>query len=141
MLKLVGRDNPFYVMLAFALIAAILTYGGVSLYVVMFALIPLAKPIFKELDVSWKLLPIPLFLGMATVTMSMLPGPPSVQNAVPTSVIGTTLTVEPLLFLIGTAAALAYGVLYLYFQLKASKAKGKVFIAIQRAKPNFKSTN
>lgn len=61
MLKLVGRDNPFYVMLAFALIAAILTYGGVSLYVVMFALIPLAKPIFKELDVSWKLLLIPLF--------------------------------------------------------------------------------
>ena len=60
-LKLVGRDNPFYVMLAFALIAAILTYGGVSLYVVMFALIPLANPIFKELDVSWKLLPIPLF--------------------------------------------------------------------------------
>ena len=126
-LKLVGRDNPFYVMLAFALIAAILTYGGVSLYVVMFALIPLAKPIFKELDVSWKLLPIPLFLGMATVTMSMLPGAPSVQNAVPTSVIGTTLTAAPLLSLIGAAAALAYGVLYLYLQLKASKAKGEGF--------------
>src|SRR5699024_9970301 len=98
-----------------------------SLYVVMFALIPLAKPIFKELDVSWKLLPIPLFLGMATVTMSMLPGAPSVQNAVPTSVIGTTLTAAPLLSLIGAAAALTYGVLYLYLQLKASKAKGEGF--------------
>ncbi|WP_180764407.1 hypothetical protein [Falseniella ignava] len=58
-----------------------------------------------------------------------------------TSVIGTTLTAAPLLSLIGTAAALAYGVLYLYLQLKASKAKGKVFIAIQRAKPNAKPTN
>ena len=78
---------------------------------------------------------------MATVTMSMLPGAPSVQNSVPTFVIGTTLTAAPLLSLIGTAAALAYGVLYLYLQLKASKAKGKVFIAIQRAKPNAKPTN
>lgn len=126
-LKLVGRDNPFIVMLAFAFIAAVLTYGGVSLFVVMFALIPLAKPIFKELDVSWKLLPIPLFLGMATITMSMLPGSPSVQNAVPTSAIGTTLTAAPVLSLIGAAAALAFGVFYLFIQLKASKARGEGF--------------
>ncbi|MCY3035815.1 MULTISPECIES: GntP family permease [Aerococcus] len=123
----VGLDNPFIVLVAFAGIAAILTYGGISLFVVMFALVPLARPIFKKLNVNWSLLPIPLFLGMATVTMSMLPGTPSVQNAVPTTYLGTTLTAAPVLSMIGVITVVAFGLTYLKFQLNRSLAKGETF--------------
>ena len=43
----VGLENPYLVLVAFAGIAGLLTYGGISLFVVMFALVPLARPIFK----------------------------------------------------------------------------------------------
>ncbi|MGX7091108.1 GntP family permease [Hutsoniella sourekii] len=126
-LSKVGLDNPYIVLVAFALIAGILTYGGISLFVVMFALVPLARPIFKKLNVNWALLPIPLFLGMATVTMSMLPGTPSVQNAVPTTYLGTTLTAAPILSLVGIVTVLAYGLIYLKVQLNRSIGKGETF--------------
>ncbi|KXB36068.1 citrate transporter [Aerococcus christensenii] len=123
----VGLENPYLVLVAFAGIAGLLTYGGISLFVVMFALVPLARPIFKKLDVNWALLPIPLFLGMATVTMSMIPGTPSVQNAVPTTYLGTSLTAAPLLSLVGIIALLVFGLFYLKIQLSRSIAKGEDF--------------
>lgn len=123
----VGLNNKFIVMVAFAGIAALLTYGGISLFVVMFALVPLARPIFQKIDINWSLLPIPLFLGMATFTMSMTPGTPSIQNAVPTIYLGTSLTAAPLLSVIGMVAIIIYGLLYMYTMLKRSLAKGETF--------------
>lgn len=123
----VGLNNKFLVLVAFAGIAALLTYGGISLFVVMFALVPLARPIFQKIDINWSLLPIPLFLGMATFTMSMVPGTPSIQNAVPTTYLGTTLTAAPVLSVIGIVAVIAYGLLYMYTMLKRSLAKGETF--------------
>lgn len=123
----VGLKNKFLVLVAFAGIAGLLTYGGISLFVVMFALVPLARPIFQKAELNWSLLPIPLFLGMATVTMSMVPGTPSVQNAVPTTYLGTTLTAAPLLSLVGIIAVLAYGMIYMSIMLKRSLAKGETF--------------
>ena len=123
----VGTQNKFMVLVAFAGIAAILTYGGISLFVVMFALIPLARPIFRRMDINWALVPIPLFMGMATFTMSLLPGTPSVQNAVPTTYLGTSLTAAPLISIIGAVVIIAYGLTYMYFMLKRSIAKGETF--------------
>ena len=116
----VGMENPYVVLVAIAAIGALLTYGGISLFVVMFAIIPLAKPIFKKLDINWELFPIPLFLGMATFTMSMLPGTPSIQNAVPTTALGTTLTAAPLISIIGTVVIIVFGLIYMKLQLNKS---------------------
>lgn len=93
----------------------------------MFALVPLARPVFQKIDINWSLLPIPLFLGMATFTMSMTPGTPSIQNAVPTTYLGTSLTAAPLLSVIGMVAIIIYGLLYMYTMLKRSLAKGETF--------------
>src|SRR5699024_38409 len=51
-LSKVGSDNPYLVMVAIFVISVILTYGGISLFVCMFAVIPLARPLFKKLNVS-----------------------------------------------------------------------------------------
>lgn len=123
----VGTKHKFRVMVAFMAIAAVLTYGGISLFVVMFALVPLARPIFKRMNLNWSLLPIPLFMGMATFTMSTLPGAPSVQNAVPTTYLGTSLTAAPALSLLGTAVIIAYGLTYMYIMLKRSLARRETF--------------
>jgi H+/gluconate symporter-like permease len=114
-LKKIGMDSKDAVMVAIAAISAILTYGGISLFVVMFALVPLARPIFQKMDINWELFPIPLFLGMATFTMSMLPGTPSVQNAIPTNVLGTNLTAAPILSLLATAVVIIVGLLYMVY--------------------------
>ena len=47
-LKVIGRKSPLNVMLAIAFIGVALTYGGVSLFVVVFALVPIGRPLFKE---------------------------------------------------------------------------------------------
>ncbi|HBY89535.1 MAG: GntP family permease [Ruoffia tabacinasalis] len=126
-LSKVGLKNKYAVMVALSLIAAILTYGGISLYVVMFALVPLARPIFKRMDINWELFPIPLFFGMATFTMSMLPGAPSVQNAVPTTALGTTLTSAPLLSIVATIVMILFGLGYMKFELNKSIRKNETF--------------
>lgn len=43
----VGKNNPVYLLVGLALVGAVLTYGGVSLFVIMFAMIPLARPLFQ----------------------------------------------------------------------------------------------
>lgn len=50
------------------MITAILTYGGVSLFVVIFVLISLTKPLFKQLNIAWNLVVIPIQIGLGTFT-------------------------------------------------------------------------
>lgn len=82
LLKKIGVESPYRVLVALTLIGALLTFGGISIFVVFFTLIPLARPIFKRLDINWSLVSIPLYLGAGTFTMSMIPGSPSIQNAI-----------------------------------------------------------
>jgi H+/gluconate symporter-like permease len=100
-LRLTGTDNPFNVLMAIYFVGALLTYGGVNLYVAIFAIVPLARPLFREINIPWHLLMIPIALGLATFTMTMLPGTPSIQNAIPATALGTPLTSAPLLGIAG----------------------------------------
>lgn len=122
-----GTDRPFPVLIALFLITAVLTYGGLSLFVVLFVLVPLAKPLFKQLDIAWNLIPIPVMLGLGTFTMTMLPAAPSIQNVVPTAYLGTTLTAAPLLGIVGTVVAIAFGLWYMKAMLNKSIARGERF--------------
>lgn len=126
-LEKIGKNSKFKVLLAITIISAILTYGGISIFIVIFAIIPLAKPLFKELDIDWELFPIPLFLGASTFTMTMLPATPSIHNTIPTKVLGTTLTSAPLISILGTIFILIFGIFYMHFQLKKSISLNKGF--------------
>lgn len=126
-LQKTGTDKPFPVLLALFIITSVLTYGGLSLFVVVFVLIPLAKPLFKQLDIAWNLITIPIMLGLGTYTMTMLPAAPAIQNVVPTAYLGTTLTAAPLLGLIGSAVAIAFGLWYMKRTLNKSIERGESF--------------
>ncbi|MDM5333912.1 GntP family permease [Ureibacillus composti] len=126
-LSITGTEKPFAVLIAIFLISAILTYGGISLFVVLFVVIPLAKPLFQQLNIAWNLIVIPVFLGIGTFTMTMLPGTPSIQNVVPTKYLGTTLTAAPLIGITATIVAIVVGVWYMHYALKKSLVKKEVF--------------
>lgn len=126
-LKVMGKDSPFKVLLAIALITSILTYGGVSIFVVIFTLLPLSRPLFKELNINWALFPIPVFMGASTYTMTTLPGTPSIQNVIPTKVLGTSLTAAPLISLAASLVLLLFGLFYMAYCLKKSLANGETY--------------
>ncbi len=126
-LKKTGTDKPFSVLVALFIITAVLTYGGLSLFVVVFVLVPLAKPLFKQLNIAWNLITIPIMLGLGTFTMTMLPATPSIQNVVPTAYLGTTLTAAPLLGIIGSIVSITFGMWYMKKTLNKSIARGETF--------------
>ncbi|HFI0122209.1 TPA: GntP family permease [Streptococcus suis] len=126
-LKVMGKDSPYKGLLAITLIASILTYGGVSIFVVIFTLLPLSRPLFKELNINWALFPLPVFLGAGTYTMTTLPGAPSIQNVIPTKVLGTSLTAAPVISLAASLTLLIFGLLYMAYCLKKSLANGETY--------------
>ena len=75
--------------LAVVLAGAIVTYGGVSLFVALFILAPMAQGLFKAADIPRRLMPATIALGTMTFTMSALPGTPALQNAIPMPFFGT----------------------------------------------------
>lgn len=123
-LSKIGSDNPYLVMVAIFVISVILTYGGISLFVCMFAVIPLARPLFKKLNVSWHLIQLPVWLGIATITMTMLPGTPAIQNVIPMKYLGTTLTAASVPSILASLGAVAFGLAYMKITLNRSIAKG-----------------
>ncbi|MEK4538140.1 GntP family permease [Peribacillus sp. FSL K6-1552] len=126
-LSITGTEKPFSVLIAIYAISAILTFGGISLFVVLFVVVPLAKPLFKQLNIGWNLVVIPVFMGIGTFTMTMLPGTPSIQNVVPTTYLGTTLTAAPLMGIAATIVAIVVGIFYLRYALNKSLANGETF--------------
>jgi len=140
-LKLTGTDDPYKVLVAILIISSLLTYGGVSLYVAMFAIIPLARPLFRELDIPWHLIMIPLTAGMATFTMTMAPGTPSIQNAIPTTSLGTTLMAAPLVGIIGSVVVIVFSLWYMSVELKKAKKADEHYIVSEADAQNVKIDN
>lgn len=127
-LSAIGTDKPYNIMVAIFIIAAVLTYGGVSMFVVCFALIPLAKPLFKKMNLKWNLVTIPVFAGMATFTLSMLPGTPAASNYIPSNALKTPLTAAPAIGIVTTLVVIVYILIYMKHALKKSLSKGEVWI-------------
>jgi H+/gluconate symporter-like permease len=110
-------------MLAIVLLAAILTYSGISLVVVAFAVYPFAAHLFRQSNIPKRLIPGTIALGSFTFTMDALPGSPQVQNVIPTSFFKTDLYAAPTLGIIGAIFIFVIGMWYLNSRrIKAEKA-------------------
>jgi len=110
-------------MIAIVAVGAILTYGGVSLFVVAFALYPFAAELFKAADIPKRLIPATIALGAFTFTMDAYPGSPQIQNIIPTAFFHTDAWAAPWLGFTGGTFILLLGILYLQWQKrKAAKA-------------------
>lgn len=127
LLRIIGKNSKYKVLVTVMIICAFLTYGGISLFVVIFAVMPIAKPLFKELNIPWHLFIAPFFTGIGTFTMTMLPGTPSVQNIIPTSYLNTTVTAAPMLGLIATAFVIPINLWYMSFALKRSEKRNETY--------------
>ncbi|MBM7648689.1 H+/gluconate symporter-like permease [Bacillus ectoiniformans] len=130
-LKVIGRGSKFNVLIAIVVICALLTYGGINVFVVIFAILPIAKPLFKELDIPWHLFMAAYFFGVATFTMTMLPGTPAIQNVIPIKYFGTDVMAAPLLGIVAAITVIAFNVLYLKRALKKSEAKGETYLSMK----------
>lgn len=108
-------------LLSVVLACALLTYGGVSLFVVAFMMFPIGKSLFERARISSNLLPAAIALGAFTFTMTALPGTPSVQNSIPSPFFGTDAFAAPGLGIIGSLIMASLGIWWLTRQSKRAK--------------------
>jgi H+/gluconate symporter-like permease len=111
--------------LAVVLAGALVTYGGVSLFVAFFVLAPMAQALFRAADIPHRLMPAAIALGTSTFTMSALPGTPAIQNAIPMPFFGTTPFAAPGLGLIAAAIMLGFGLWWLARAEAAARRTGE----------------
>jgi H+/gluconate symporter-like permease len=111
--------------LAVVLAGALVTYGGVSLFVAFFVIGPMAQALFRAADIPGRLMPAAIMLGTSTFTMSALPGTPSIQNAIPMPFFGTTAFAAPGLGIIAAAIMLGFGLWWLARAEAAARRRGE----------------
>ena len=114
-------------MLAVVLAGALVTYGGVSLFVAFFVLAPMAEALFRAAAIPRRLMPAAIALGTSTFTMSALPGTPAIQNAIPMPFFGTTPFAAPGLGVIASAIMLGFGLWWLGRAAAAAQRRGEGF--------------
>lgn len=113
--------------LTVVLACGILTYGGVSLFVVAFAIYPIAKSMFQAANIPKHLIPAAIALGSFTFTMTALPGSPSIQNAIPIPFFGTNVFAAPGIGTISALIMFSLGCIWLQSRVNKASKKGEGF--------------
>jgi H+/gluconate symporter-like permease len=113
--------------LAVVLAGAIVTYGGVSLFVAFFVIAPMGMALFSQAGVPRRLMPAAIALGTSTFTMSAMPGTPAIQNAIPMPFFGTTPFAAPGLGILASLIMLGFGLWWLQRAEAKARATGEGF--------------
>jgi H+/gluconate symporter-like permease len=121
------RLGPQRAILTVVLAGALVTYGGVSLFVAVFVLAPMAQVLFRAAQIPNRLIPATMFLGTSTFTMSALPGTPAIQNAIPIPFFGTTPLAAPGLGILASAIMAGFGMWWLDRAATAARRNGEGF--------------
>lgn len=125
--------GPKQAILVTTLITALLTYGGVSAWVIAFTIVPIAKPLFKHANVSMRLMPAAIALGIFTFATAALPGSPQIHNTIPTRFFETTTFAAPLLGVFGAVVTFSLGMLWLTWRERSLQKKGEGYTDISSA--------
>src|SRR3974390_1572670 len=115
------------VILAVVLGGAIVTYGGVSLFVAFFVIAPMAQNLFRAAGIPPRLMPAAIMPGTATFTMSAMPGTPSIQNTIPMPFFGTTPFAAPGLGVIASLIMLGFGLWWLRRAEQRARQEGESY--------------
>ncbi|MBB5192987.1 H+/gluconate symporter-like permease [Silvimonas terrae] len=118
----IGREKAIAVIVV---VCALLTYGGVSLFVVVFAVYPFAAELFRQGNIPKRLIPGVIALGAFSFTMDSLPGTPQIQNIIPTTFFKTTTWAAPWLGTLGALFIFVVGLLYLNYRRRQLIAAGE----------------
>lgn len=122
---ILGKDKA---LISIPLACGILGYGGVSVFVVSFAVFPIALEVFKEADLPRRFIPAALTFGCSTFAM-VAPGAPQIQNAIPAEALGTDIMAGAVNGFISCGFILVLGCIILYKMVAKEKAKGAHFVA------------
>ncbi|MBE3638521.1 GntP family permease [Mangrovicoccus algicola] len=123
--RIVDWTGPTRAILAVVLACGVLTYGGVSLFVVAFAIYPIANALFRRADVPKRLLPAAIALGSFTFTMTAFPGTPAIQNAIPMPFFGTNVFAAPVYGTLAGLVMLFGGTAFLNLRARSAQAAGE----------------
>ncbi|USX21639.1 GntP family permease [Oxalobacteraceae bacterium OTU3REALA1] len=131
-IRYIGRTRANAVIV---LVCSLLTYGGVSLFVVVFAVYPFAAELYRQSNIPKRLMPGAIALGAFSFTMDTLPGTPQIQNIIPTTFFKTTGWAAPWLGTIGGISTLAAGLAFLEWRRRAVMTTGEGHGMEDKAKP------
>ncbi len=127
--QVIGSRNAC---VAVIIATSLMTYGGISLFVVVFVMYPFAVGLFQEADLPKRLLPGCIATGAFSFTAMALPGSPQNQNVLPTNYFGTTPTAAPILGILVAVYILAMSILYMNWRAKQARAKGEHFVPSEK---------
>lgn len=126
--KIVSLIGSKFALLAVVLPCLLMTYGGISLFVVVFVIYPMGYAIYREANLPRTLLPGAIAFGAFGITMTAIPGTPQIQNIIPTEYYGTTATAAPLMGIVAAILIAVPGYLYLEWRIRQAKKKGLGFV-------------
>lgn len=126
-LALIRRMGAEKALIVTTLSCALLTYGGVVVFVVIFAMYPLGLQLLKEANIPKRLFCAALALGAGTFTLTALPGTPSIQNVISATALNTSLFAAPWLGMIGGITMFALGLWYLETQRRMAHDRAEGF--------------
>ncbi|MGN0096015.1 MAG: GntP family permease [Corynebacterium sp.] len=134
--RLVGAKQAI---LATAIATALLTYGGISAWVIAFTIVPVANSLFREANIPRRLMPAAIALGIFTFATAALPGSPQIHNAIPTRYFGTTTYAAPVFGIIGAVITFALGMAWLEYRTRKLVAAGEVYEEPEHQEPTTTS--
>lgn len=126
--KLVKLIGSRFALLAVILPCLLMTYGGISLFVVVFVIYPMGYAIYREADLPRTLLPGAIAFGAFGITMTAIPGTPQIQNIIPTNYYGTTAAAAPVMGLIAAVLIAVPSYLYLDWRIRQARSRDLHFV-------------
>ncbi|WOE74150.1 GntP family permease [Alterisphingorhabdus coralli] len=124
---IVERIGIRYAVLAVVLACAVLTYGGVSVFIVSFSVYSLAVHLFREANLPRRFIPAALAFGSVTFTMTSA-GSPEIQNLIPMQYLGTTAYAAWEVSLLVALLMAGLGYIWLQYMVRRAVARGEHFI-------------
>lgn len=122
-----GKNSKFWVIMGLSLITAILSFGGVSGFVVIFTIAPICFRIFKQMDIPWHFV-IAVSVYGGSMWTAILPGSPAIQNLIPMEYLGTNPRSAPMIGIIAAVSCIIFGAAYIWWMLKQNEKRGEGFM-------------
>ena len=122
--KLIGAKRA---VAAVVITCGLLTYGGISLFVVVFVMYPLGVELFREANLSRRILPGAISAGAFTFSMTAMPGSPQLTNIIPTKFFGTDALAAPVIGIVCALIMAGCSIVWLTYRANKLAAAGEVF--------------
>lgn len=122
--RVIGPSKAIFITV---LATSLLTYGGVSAWVVIFSIFPIATALFREADIPRRLMPASVMLGLFTFGLATLPGTPQIHNTMPGQYFGTNTFAAPVLSILSTCVLFGLGMIWLTYRQRQLKSAGESY--------------